>query len=176
VDSLFAGAERVCTACPACDAGLGEAGVDAVPLWDTLTELAARTPRIALRAACERFVPYVGCLADRDTALEALGGAAEQSGAELVVDYPTMHSGCCGALGGMYRGATKSSARLLAFAERRRAPVVTTCVLCRDNLRSAARQLKLSVPVHFWPEFFRAVPAGSSGTALPSASQELAHA
>ena len=37
-------------------------------------------------------------------------------------------------------------------------PVVTTCVLCRDNLRSAARELKLDVPVHFWPEFFRAGP------------------
>ena len=60
--------------------------------------------------------------------------------------------------GGMYRGATKSSARLLEFAARQQAPVVTTCVLCRDNLRSAARELKLDVPVHFWPEFFRAVP------------------
>ena len=76
----------------------------------------------------------------------------------MVVDYPTLHNGCCGALGGMYRGATKSSARLLEFAARQQAPVVTTCVLCRDNLRSAARELKLAVPVHFWPEFFRAVP------------------
>jgi hypothetical protein len=58
----------------------------------------------------------------------------------------------------MYRGATKSSARLLEFASLQHAPVVTTCVLCRDNLRSAARELKLGVPVHFWPEFFRAVP------------------
>jgi hypothetical protein len=32
-------------------------------------------------------------------------------------------------------------------------------VLCRDNLRSAARELKLDTPVHFWPEFFRAAPA-----------------
>ncbi len=167
VGSLFASAERVFTACPACDAGLAEAGVDAVPLWDALTERAARTPGIALRAAGAGFVPYVGCLADRDAALGALGDAAELSGADLVVDYPTMHSGCCGALGGMYRGATKSSARLLGFAEDQRAPVVTTCVLCRDNLRSAARELKLTVPVHFWPEFFRAVP---------SAPEEPAHA
>ena len=72
--------------------------------------------------------------------------------------YPTLHDGCCGALGGMYRGATKASAMLLEFAAERRAPVVTTCLLCRDNLRSAARELKLDVPVHFWPEFFRAVP------------------
>ena len=35
--------------------------------------------------------------------------------------------------------------------------MVTTCVLCRDNLHSAARELKLDVPVHFWPEYFRAV-------------------
>jgi Fe-S oxidoreductase len=79
----------------------------------------------------------------------------------MAVDYPTLHNGCCGALGGMYRGATKSSARLLEFAARQQAPVVTTCVLCRDNLRSAARELKLDVPVHFWPEFFRAVPTAS---------------
>jgi hypothetical protein len=31
-------------------------------------------------------------------------------------------------------------------------------VLCRDNLRSAVRELKLDVPVHYWPEFFRAAP------------------
>jgi heterodisulfide reductase subunit C len=158
VGSLFASDERVYTACPACDAGLAESGIDSVPLWDALTERAARTSDIALRAAGARFVPYVGCLADRDAALGALGDAAEQAGAAMVVDYPTLHNGCCGALGGMYRGATKSSARLLEFAAGEHAPVVTTCVLCRDNLRSAARELKLDVPVHFWPEFFRAVP------------------
>jgi Fe-S oxidoreductase len=158
VDSLFATAGRVYTACPACDASLAESGIEAVPLWDALTELAGRSSSTTLQAAGARFVPYVGCLADRDAALAALGDAAAQAGATMVVDYPTLHNGCCGALGGMYRGATKSSARLLAFAARQRAPVVTTCVLCRDNLRSAARELKLSVPVHFWPEFFRAFP------------------
>jgi hypothetical protein len=56
----------------------------------------------------------------------------------------------------MYRGATKGSTRLLQFAAERRAPIVTPCVLCRDNVRSAARQLHLDVPVYFWPEFFRA--------------------
>jgi Fe-S oxidoreductase len=81
----------------------------------------------------------VGCLADRDAALAALGDAAEQAGVTMEVDYPTLHNGCCGALGGMYRGATKASMRLLEFAAEKRAPVVTTCVLCRDNLRSAAR-------------------------------------
>jgi len=158
VASIFETAERVTTACPACDASLAESGIKTVPLWDALTERAGRTAGISMQAAGSRFVPYVGCLADRDAALAALGGAAEQAGAAMVVDYPTLHSGCCGALGGMYRGATKSSARLLEFAARQRAPVVTTCVLCRDNLRSAARELKTDVPVHFWPEFFRAVP------------------
>jgi Fe-S oxidoreductase len=158
VDSLFATAERVYTACPACDASLAESGIEAVPLWDALTERAGRDSTITLQAAGHRFVPYVGCLADRDAALATLGDAATQTGAAMIIDYPTLHNGCCGALGGMYRGATKSSARLLDFAARQQAPVVTTCVLCRDNLRSAARELKLAVPVHFWPEFFRAVP------------------
>jgi hypothetical protein len=156
VDSRFSSAERVYTACPACDVSLEETGVEAVPLWEALTERAGRSSTIALRAAGERFVPYVGCLADRDAALAALGDAAEQAGVTMEVDYPTLHNGCCGALGGMYRGATKASARLLEFAALKHAPVVTTCVLCRDNLHSAARELKLAVPVHFWPEYFRA--------------------
>jgi Fe-S oxidoreductase len=157
VSSHFTSEERVYTACPACDASLKESGVESVPLWDALTERAARMPGIAVRARTASFVPYVGCLAARDAALAALGDAAEQAGATMAIDYPTLHSGCCGALGGMYRGATKASARLLEFAAAAHAPVVTTCVLCRDNVRSAARQLKLDVPVHFWPEFFRAV-------------------
>jgi heterodisulfide reductase subunit C len=157
VASLYDTDRRVYTACPACDASLAESGMETIPLWDALTERAGRSSSITLQAASERFVPYVGCLADRDAALAALGDAAEQAGVEMAVDYPTLHSGCCGALGGMYRGATKASARLLEYASRRHAPVVTTCVLCRDNLRSAARELKLDVPVHFWPEFFRAV-------------------
>ena len=156
VDSRLSSTERVYTACPACDASLTEAGVEAVPLWDALTERAGRISGIALRAATGSFVPYVGCLADRDAALSALGNAAEQAGVTMELDYPTLHSGCCGALGGMYRGATKASALLLELAAEKHAPVVTTCVLCRDNLRSAARELKLDVPVRFWPEYFRA--------------------
>ena len=50
----------------------------------------------------------------------------------------------------------RAARRLLEFAAERRAPIVTPCVLCRDNVRSAARQLRLDVPVYFWPEFFRA--------------------
>jgi Fe-S oxidoreductase len=158
VASLFDTDRRVYTACPACDASLAEAGMEAMPLWDALTDRAGRSSAITMQAAAPGFVPYVGCLADRDAALAALGDAAEQAGADMMVDYPTLHNGCCGALGGMYRGATKASTRLLEFASGRHAPVVTSCVLCRDNLRSAARELKLHVPVHFWPEFFRAVP------------------
>jgi Fe-S oxidoreductase len=164
VGTQFSAAETVYTACPACDASLEEAGVPTVPLWDALTERAARTPGIALRAAGPAFVPYVGCLADRDAALAALGDAAEQAGATMELAYPTLHNGCCGALGGMYRGATKASGMLLEFAAGKHAPVVTPCVLCRDNLRSAARELKLDVPVHFWPEFFRAVPTAPEAT------------
>ena len=110
VDSLFTSAERVYTACPACYASLEETGVEAVPLWDALTERAGRSSGIDLRASGDGFVPYVGCLADRDAALTALGDAAEQAGVTMEVDYPTLHNGCCGALGGMYRGATKPSA------------------------------------------------------------------
>jgi ferredoxin len=170
VGSLYTTDATVYTACPACDASLTESGIRAIPLWKALTERAARTAGVTVQAASKRFVPYVGCLADRDEALASLGQAAEESGAAMVVDYPTLHNGCCGALGGIYRGATKSSARLLEFAAQQHAPIVTTCVLCRDNLRSAARELKLGVPVHFWPEFFRAVPtaADTTGTSAPT--------
>ncbi len=157
VPARFGAGERVYTACPACDASLAETGVEVTPLWDALTAR-ARRGEAGIAAAAPGFVPYVGCLADRDAALAALGDAAELSGAAVHTDYPTLHSGCCGALGGVYRGATKASAMLLEFAAARHAPVVTPCSLCRDNLRSAARELKRDVPVHYWPEFFRAVP------------------
>ncbi len=157
VASLFGAEGSVQTACPACDASLREAGMTPVPLWDTLTDR-ARREGIPLTARSDRFVPYVGCLADRDRTLAALAEAGDLSGSAAQIAHPSLHNGCCGALGGMYRGATKASAMLLEFAAEREAPVVTTCVLCRDNLRSAARELKLDVPVHFWPEFFRAVP------------------
>ena len=82
----------------------------------------------------------------------------------MKLSYPSLHNGCCGALGGMYRGATKASGMLLDAAAGERAPVVTPCVLCRDNLRSAARELKHDVPVHFWPDFFRAAPTAPEVT------------
>ena len=164
VGSHFAAEEAVYTACPACDTSLAQAGTPVVPLWDALTEHARRRG-LGLRAAAPRFVPYVGCLADRDAALAALAGAAELAGAALEIAYPTLHNGCCGAVGGMYRGATKASAMLLRFAAGKQAPVVTPCVLCRDNLRSASRELKLHVPIHLWPEFFR---AASTATEVPT--------
>jgi hypothetical protein len=155
VPSLYASDTPVCTACPACDASLKEAAVETAPLWDALVAR-ARREGFALRARAAAFVPYVGCLADRDAALAALVDAAELAGIDMHLAYPSLHNACCGALGGMYRGATKGSTRLLQFAVERRAPIVTPCVLCRDNVRSAARQLRLDVPVYFWPEFFRA--------------------
>jgi Fe-S oxidoreductase len=155
VPSLFTSGQAVCTACPACDASLKETSIEAAPLWDALTDR-ARREGFALRARSGAFVPYVGCLADREAALAALADAADLAGVDMRLAYPSLHNACCGALGGMYRGATKGSKRLLEFAAERRAPIVTPCVLCRDNVRSAARQLRLDVPVYFWPEFFRA--------------------
>ena len=56
-------------------------------------------------------------------------------------------------------------AELIRFAAEREAPIVTPCLLCRDNVGSAARQSRSGVEVHFWPEFFRAVPAGAADAA-----------
>ena len=162
VPTAFTSERRVYTACPACDASLEEAGVEAVPLWDALTESAQREGgRLVARERA--FVPYVGCLSAREPALAKLADAAALAGVEMRLAFPSLHNACCGALGGMYRGATKGSRRLLEFAAGQDAPVVTTCVLCRDNLRAAARQLKINVPVHFWPEFFRAAEPTPGG-------------
>ena len=161
VGSGFTADEPVLTACPACDASLEEAGVQTTPLWEALVDRARRDER-PLKAAAESFVPYVGCLVDRERALASLADAAALSGARIELSYPALHAACCGALGGMYRGSTEGARRLLGFAAERRAPVVTPCLLCRDNLRSAARRAHLSVPIHFWPEFFSAADAGSA--------------
>jgi hypothetical protein len=155
VPSHFRPDELVYTACPACDASLEEAGFSTTTLWNALIDR-ARRQGLALQSASPAFVPYVGCLAERDAALASMADAAELASVELRLEFPTLHSACCGALGGMYRGASKGSQRLLRYAAEQRAPIVTPCVLCRDNMRSAARQLKLDVPVYFWPEFFRA--------------------
>ena len=157
VGSLVQAGEPVQTVCPACDDSLSKAEVPTMPVWNTLIARARRRG-IGLEAAAPRFVPYVGCLADRDAALAALGDAAEMAGVDMTMSYPSLHNGCCGALGGTFRGATKASAMLLGFAAAQGAPVVSSCSLCCDNMRSAAREFKSDVAVHFWPEFFRAAP------------------
>jgi hypothetical protein len=157
VASRFHTEQTVNTACPACDASLQKSGMATASLWDTLTEHARRRGT-AMQAAEPRFVPYVGCLSQRGPALASLATAAELAHVEMKTTYPSLHSGCCGALGGTYRGATKASAMLLEFAAAQDAPLVSPCSLCCDNLRSAARGLKRDVSIHFWPEFFRAAP------------------
>jgi hypothetical protein len=160
--SGYSSIERVVTTCPACDQSLAASGTETVPLWEVLVEHAQRHGR-GLRAAAPAFVPYVGCLAQREPALASLAGAATLAGAECLTSFPALHSGCCGALGGMYRSETKATRSLLDHAVARSAPVVTTCLLCRDNLRSAARRRRLPVQIHFWPEFFSAAgPADTS--------------
>ncbi len=154
----FKADEPVLTACPACDASLEEAGVQTTPLWEALVDRARRDER-PLKAAGESFVPYVGCLVDRERALASLADAAALSGARIELSYPALHAACCGALGGVYRGSSEGARRLLGFAAERHAPVVTPCLLCRDNLRSAARRAHRDVPIHFWPEFFSAADA-----------------
>ena len=152
----------VFTVCPACDYSLQEVEIETVPVWQALVEHARREDR-KLVAAAPRFVPYVGCLTDRETALESLAGAAELAGAELVTSYPGLHAGCCGALGAMFRGPTEAVGNLIAFAAENEAPIVTPCLLCRDNVRSAVRGAKAKVHVYFWPEFFQAAaPAATT--------------
>ncbi len=158
----FASDGEVLNACPACDSSLSESGVTTRPLWEALIDGAARDGR-RLRAAEPAFVPYVGCLSERDPALAALAAAGELAASSCLTSYPSLHSGCCGALGGMYRAETRATRRLLDYAATHAAPVVTTCLLCRDNLRSAARRRGPSVPIYFWPEFFGAAgPAGAA--------------
>jgi Fe-S oxidoreductase len=150
--------ESVLTACPACERTLAQAGTRTVPLWVALVERARRGEcRLSARGA--RFVPYVGCLSDRDATLAVMAEAAELAGAQPLMTRPSLHATCCGALGGVYRGPSQGVIELLRFAAERRAPIVTPCLLCRDNVGSAARQARTGVEVHFWPEFFRAVPA-----------------
>jgi Fe-S oxidoreductase len=152
----------VFTVCPACDYSLQEVEIETVPVWQALVEHARREDR-KLVAAKPRFVPYVGCLTDRETALGSLAGAAELAGVEMVTSYPGLHAGCCGALGAMFRGPTEAVGKLIAFAAEKEAPIVTPCLLCRDNVRSAVRGAKAKVHVYFWPEFFQAAaPAATT--------------
>ncbi len=146
------------TACPGCESSLRAAGIATTPLWEALVDEARRRRR-RLAAIAPAFVPYVGCMGDRDGALDALSEAASLAGIKDHRSYPSLHAGCCGALGSMYRGETVAVQRLLDFTQEQGAPIVTTCLLCRDNLRSAARKRRMLVQVHFWPEFFQVAPA-----------------
>ena len=165
--------ETVLTACPACERTLLEHGTRALPVWGTLVER-ARHGACRLSALGPRFVPYVGCLSDRDTTLTMMAEAGELAGAEPVMTRPALHATCCGALGGVYRGPTRGVIELIRFAAERRAPIVTPCLLCRDNVGSAARRARSGVEVHFWPEFFRAVPVEPAVRAEPAVATEPA--
>ena len=158
--ATFKATTAALTVCPACDASLREAGQETTPLWEALTEKARREDR-RLKAAAPAFVPYVGCLGERERSLAALADAAALAGVEMRRSFPSLHSACCGALGGMFRGETKGARRLLDYAAAAQAPVVTTCLLCRDNLRSAARRRRLPVDIRLWPEFFEAADDGT---------------
>ena len=150
------------TACPACERTLAAAGTPTVPVWGLLVER-ARRGEYQLSARSGRFVPYVGCLSDRDATLAVMAEAAELAGTEPLLAHPSLHGSCCGALGGAYRGPTRGVTELVRFAAERHAPIVTPCLLCRDNVRLAARHERADVEVHFWPEFFRAAPAAVVG-------------
>jgi heterodisulfide reductase subunit C len=154
--------KSVFTVCPACDFSLQEVEIETVPVWQALVEHARRED-LKLTAAKPRFVPYVGCLTDRETALGSLADAAGLAGAEMVTSYPALHAGCCGALGAMFRGPTEAVLNLIDFAAANEAPIVTPCLLCRDNVRSAVRSAKKKAHVYFWPEFFQAAkPAATT--------------
>jgi Fe-S oxidoreductase len=150
----------VLTACPACERTLARAGTRTVPVWSALVAR-ARRGECRLTARGDRFVPYVGCLAERALTLAMMAEAAELAGAEVVMAHPSLHATCCGALGGVYRGPSQGVLELLRFAAAQGAPIVSPCLLCRDNVRSASRQERCGVQVHFLAEFFQAVPAGA---------------
>jgi ferredoxin len=154
----------VLTACPACERTLAGAGTRIAPIWSAVVER-ARHGGCRLRARAARFVPYAGCLSDRDATLAMMVEAGDLAGSEPLLARPSLHATCCGALGGVYRGPTAGVAELIRFAAERGAPIVTPCLLCRDNVGSAARQSRSGVEVHFWPEFFRVVPSGGTDAA-----------
>jgi hypothetical protein len=155
VAAKFETDSSVFTVCPACDYSLQEVEIETMPVWQALVEHARRDER-KLTAKTPRFVPYIGCLTDREAALGSLADAAELADAEMVTSYPGLHAGCCGALGSMFRGPTEAVVNLIDFAAESEAPIVTPCLLCRDNVRSAVRSAKAKVRVYFWPEFFQA--------------------
>jgi len=161
--------DRMVTVCPACDASLREAGAEPQPLWEVLLEQAHTSGR-RLHAAAPAFVPYVGCLVERERGLATMRQSAELAGVEPIVSYPSLHTACCGGLGGVFRGESHGSLRLIELAVANDAPIVTTCLLCRDNVRSAARRTGQAVEVSFWPEFFTAAAPIAETDTLPGGS------
>ena len=151
----------VLTACPACERALARSGTPTRALWGLLVER-ARGGECRLIAGASRFVPYAGCLSDGAATLAMMAEAAELAGAECVTAQPSLHTTCCGGLGGAYRPPTRGVGELVALAADRQAPVVTTCLLCRDNVASAARRAGSTVAVHFWPEFFQVAGPGAT--------------
>ncbi|HYA01329.1 MAG TPA: 4Fe-4S dicluster domain-containing protein [Candidatus Binatia bacterium] len=161
--------EALMTACPACERTLARSGAAATPVWAALVER-ARRGGIQLQALSPRFVPYAGCLSARDDALRVMSAAAELAGSEPIMDRPSLHGGCCGGVGGLYRTPTRTVTELLALANTHRAPIVTPCLLCRDVVRSAARRSRSHVRAYFWPEFFQAGPRGAASPPTAAAN------
>ena len=164
----YASDERVLTACPACDAGLREAELDdAAPLERADRARRSRTGR-SLKAAAERFVPYVGCLSRARRGAElARRRPPRWPAPRCELTYPSLHAGCCGALGGMYRGATEAVHEAPRLRQRARTrPSSPPCLLCRDNVRSAARKAGATSPSTSGPSSSRR-PRPPLGPRLP---------
>ena len=166
-----AAGESLLTACPACERTLAGAGTPTMPIWQALVARAHRG-ELRLAARSSRFVPYAGCLSDRDASLGLMTQAAEMAGAEPVMTNPSLHAGCCGGLGGLYRAPSRAVTDLLAFAAEKGAPIVTPCLLCRDVVRAAASRRQVRQEVFFWPEFFRPATAGPASGAGPVGAVE----
>ena len=120
---------------------------------------ARRDARRLMAAAAPAFVPYVGCLGrSRRARWPRWPRGRDQAGAGIELSPIPRCTPPAAAPSAACTAAPPGQRDAAGASRPARAPVVTTCVLCRDNLRSAARELALAVPIHFWPEFFRAVP------------------
>ena len=148
------------TVCPACESSLREPG------WRPRRSGRRSWPKpdgegAGLAVASPRFVPYVGCMGDRDRALDALSQAAALAGVPVLISYPSLHAGCCGALGSVYRGETVATGRLFEFAEDRRrrlSPPACFAATIFDPRRAAAH----AGPGLFLARVLRAAPTDES--------------
>ena len=100
-----------------------------------------------LEAPATRFVPYVGCLGERDRALRL---ARRCGRARRRRDRAVLPLAARGLLRRRSAACTAARPRPCASCSTsppsEGAPVVTPCLLCRDNLRSAARTRERHVP------------------------------